>query len=289
MSDRDQVKPESGEELTEFIESHQEILDLLDRVWRADRTKENLIQNSPPGESEIKTPQFANEKTKPFRRQTFASPAAFNHAQVQHDHRKSTSLVQSQSHRFDPELPRKIGRFEIVSLLGQGGYGLVYLARDPRLRRDVALKIPRPEVVMTDELRLRFLRESELAAALSHAQIVPVFEAGNFGPICYIASAFCDGPTLGQWVQQQDVPIHPLVAARLAIGLAEAIQHAHLRHVIHRDLKPSNILVERSNQPIEIALSGGISSISPSISPSIVQGNCSEIPKDYGFRFSKTT
>ena len=263
MSDRDQLKPESDNELAEFIESHQEVLDLLDRVWRSDRIDEDKTQNPTRVESEIDTPQFINEPTNQLRQQRFDAPDKNDVVPILHDDQHTNDPARSGADRFHTELPRRIGRFEIVRMLGQGGYGLVYLARDPRLRRDVALKIPRPEVVMTDELRLRFLRESEMAAALSHSQIVPVFEAGNFGPICYIASAFCDGPTLGQWVQQRDESLCPQMAARLVIGLAEAIQHAHLRHVIHRDLKPSNILVELPTPPNNADLTAFPSPSSP--------------------------
>jgi serine/threonine protein kinase len=72
--------------------------------------------------------------------------------------------------------------------------GFVYLARDPTLDREVALKIPRPEVVATPELRARFLREARAAASLDHPHLVTVYEAGNVGPVCYIASRFCPGP-----------------------------------------------------------------------------------------------
>ena len=92
--------------------------------------------------------------------------------------------------------PERIGRFEIIRELGRGGYGVVFLARDPDLERDVALKVPRPEVMLTPELRQRFVREAKAAAALDHAHVVPVFEVGTVGSISYLASAFCPGTSL---------------------------------------------------------------------------------------------
>ena len=147
------------------------------------------------------------------------------------------------------DTPGNIGRFQIIRQLGQGGYGVVFLARDPQLRRLVALKVPRPEVLVTASLRQRFLREAEAAAALNHANAVPVFESGHVGPLCYIASAYFAGPNLDQWVADQDGPILPHDAAHWVQQLAEAMQHAHLRGVLHRDLKPSNVLMSR-NEPI---------------------------------------
>ena len=146
---------------------------------------------------------------------------------------------------LDPDaMPKRIGRFEIVRELGRGGYGVVFLARDPNLERDVALKVPRPEVMLSAELRQRFLREAKAAAALNHAHIVPVFETGSVGPIGYIASAFCQGTSLARWLAVHAAPIPAAVAAGTMVTLADAVQHAHGRGVLHRDLKPSNILLE---------------------------------------------
>ena len=141
--------------------------------------------------------------------------------------------------------PERIGRFEIIRELGRGGYGVVFLARDPDLERDVALKVPRPEVMLTPELRQRFVREAKVAAALDHAHVVPVFEVGTVGSISYLASAFCSGTSLSQWLAARPEPVEPVDAARLVMTLAEAVQHAHGRGVLHRDLKPSNILLEQ--------------------------------------------
>ncbi len=142
------------------------------------------------------------------------------------------------------ELPQEFGRFSIVRELGRGGFGVVFLAEDSMLGRRVALKVPRPEVLVTPEFRRRFLREAEAASRLDHPHIVPVYEVGEEGPACFIASAYCEGLTLAQWLQTQTKPVPVRVASRLVAVLAAAVAHAHERGILHRDLKPGNILLQ---------------------------------------------
>jgi eukaryotic-like serine/threonine-protein kinase len=143
------------------------------------------------------------------------------------------------------ELPREFGRFSIVRELGRGGFGVVFLAVDRVLGRQVALKVPRPEVLVTPEVKRRFLREAEAASRFDHPNIVPVFEVGEEGPICYIASAYCEGPTLAQWLREQTAPVPIRLASRLVAIVAAAVAHAHERGILHRDLKPGNILLQQ--------------------------------------------
>jgi tetratricopeptide (TPR) repeat protein len=151
-----------------------------------------------------------------------------------------------------------IGRFRLIRELGKGGYGVVFLALDPTLNRQVALKIPRPEVLIAMDLRRRFLREAEAAAALDHLHIVPVYEAGSIGPVCYIASAFCEGRSLRQWLEKRNGKVTPHLAARIIEALAGALQHAHDRGILHRDVKPSNILIEAAEDAPDQAVVDGI-------------------------------
>ncbi len=104
--------------------------------------------------------------------------------------------------------------------------------------------MPRPEVLLTDDMRRRFEREARAAAGLDHPNLVPVFDAGEEGSISYIASAYCPGPTLASWLKARPEPVPPRLAAQIVVRLAQAIAHAHSRGVLHRDLKPGNVIME---------------------------------------------
>jgi tRNA A-37 threonylcarbamoyl transferase component Bud32 len=140
-------------------------------------------------------------------------------------------------------LPHFVGRFEIQRVLGQGGFGIVYLAQDPLLKRKVALKVPRLHVLASEALRERFRREGRVTAALDHPNIVPIYELGESPAICYIAFAYCEGPNLAEWLRSQASPVAPRIAAELVRQLAEAMHYSHTQGVLHRDLKPNNVLL----------------------------------------------
>ncbi len=150
-----------------------------------------------------------------------------------------------------------LGRFQIERPLGRGGQGVVYQAWDPRLRRRVALKVARPELLADAGLLARFRREAEAAAGLDHPNLVPVYEVDQSGPWTYIVSAYCDGPSLADWLRQRAEPVPVDVAARLVADLAEAVAYVHGRGVLHRDLKPSNVLLSFSRAPGASALAPG--------------------------------
>ena len=130
--------------------------------------------------------------------------------------------------------------------LGQGAFGVVFLASDSVLGRKVALKVPRPFALVTPEIRRRFVREAEAASRLDHPHIVPVYDVGEEGPICYIASAYCEGLTLADWLRRRSAAVAFTEAARLVAILSEAVAHATTRGILHRDLKPGNILLQRT-------------------------------------------
>ena len=137
----------------------------------------------------------------------------------------------------------QLGRFRLIRQLGRGGFGIVLLAFDPRLQREVALKLPRPELLAFGKWRKRFIHEARAVASLDHPGVVPVYDIGTVGPVCYIASAYCNGPTLAEWSEESQ-PVAVRVAAELIVQVADAVQHAHSRGILHRDLKPANILLK---------------------------------------------
>ncbi len=143
-----------------------------------------------------------------------------------------------------------VGRYSLLNLIGSGGHGLVFLANDPTLRRNVALKIPRPEWLAYEVHRRRFLREALALARLDHPGIVPIYDFGEAGSVCYLATAHVDGPNLAEWLALQPERPAPVLAAKLLLSLAEAIAHAHARGVLHLDLKPANVLLEWCHDPV---------------------------------------
>ena len=165
----------------------------------------------------------------------------------------------------ESNLPEAIGRFRILQQLGSGGFGIVFLADDPQLSRKVALKVPHAIWLLSKDGHQHFLREAEATARLNHPQIVAVYEIGEAGPVTYIASEYCDGPSLDTWLAARTKPVQVLEAARLVAKLATAMQHAHSRGVLHRDLKPSNILLCGSSAEKWQAISAELSDLSPKI------------------------
>jgi WD40 repeat protein/tRNA A-37 threonylcarbamoyl transferase component Bud32 len=144
-----------------------------------------------------------------------------------------------------PRLPQLPG-YEVQRLLGEGGMGIVVLARQQQLGRLVAIKLPLQ--TLSEEGRARFLREARAAAGLRHPNICPVHEVGKHQDQPYLVMDYIDGPTLHDWVGQNPAARR---CAELVALLARAVAHAHAHSVIHRDLKPNNILVERATgQPV---------------------------------------
>lgn len=145
------------------------------------------------------------------------------------------------------DAPRAFGKFLIERELGRGGHGIVFLAVDPALKRRVALKIPRPELLDEPDWCRRFLREAHALARLDHPGIVAVLEVGEADGVCYIAASYCDGPDLASWLRGRRESLSPRTAARVACMIAEAVGHAHAQGVVHRDLKPRNILMQAAD------------------------------------------
>ncbi len=141
-----------------------------------------------------------------------------------------------------PDTPDRIGRFQVIEQIGRGAFGVVYKCEDPRLNRFVAVKILSAAKHADGEVLERFKRESELAAMLSHPNIVQVFEAGEDDGAPYYVLEFVEGGSLldnreiGRW--------SVLPAIQLTYHLAQALEHSHALGIIHRDIKPANILID---------------------------------------------
>ena len=132
--------------------------------------------------------------------------------------------------------------FELDREIGRGGMGIVYLARDRRLKRPVAIKVLPPELSFRSDIRSRFLREAETAAQLSHPNIVPIFTVDEREGLVFFVMAYVDGDTLARRLAGNTrVPVPE--ARRLLTEVASALAYAHSRGVIHRDIKPDNILL----------------------------------------------
>jgi WD40 repeat protein/tRNA A-37 threonylcarbamoyl transferase component Bud32 len=157
------------------------------------------------------------------------------------------TLVAGSTSEAQEAVGRKIGKFEVIDLVGTGAFGSVYKARDPELDRTVAVKVPRAGNITSARDLDRFLREARSAAQLRHPAIVSIHEVGQQDGLPYLVSDYVQGVTLADVLSSRRVTPHE--AARLAASVATALQFAHEHGVIHRDVKPSNIMIGDDGAP----------------------------------------
>src|SRR5262249_36505877 len=133
----------------------------------------------------------------------------------------------------------RLGAYELLSVLGAGGMGVVYRARDMRLKREVALKILPESFAADSDRSARFQHEAELLATLNHPHIAAIYGLEEAEGVRALVPELVDGPTLAERLAQGPIPINE--ALPIATQIVEAMEAAHERGIIHRDLKPANI------------------------------------------------
>jgi ABC-type branched-subunit amino acid transport system substrate-binding protein/outer membrane protein assembly factor BamB len=138
--------------------------------------------------------------------------------------------------------------YRVDSLVGRGGMGVVYLARDESLERPVALKLIAPELLQDEEFRARFLREPKLAASLDHPNVIPIYEAGEHDGQLYLAMRYVKGTDLRNTLER-DGKLSPERTIEILSQVAGALDAAHERGLVHRDVKPANVLLDEAGHP----------------------------------------
>lgn len=163
-----------------------------------------------------------------------------------------TAAVESAQNRLAPaqssrKTLKSIGRYLVRAVLGKGGFGEVYLAFDPKLQREVAIKVPLLNQHASETQTASFVNEAQLAANLQHAGIVSVHDVDVEAGLPYIVYEYVAGMQLDRWAKLKKLT--PITSVRLICKILDAVAHAHKENVIHCDLKLANILIDSEDQP----------------------------------------
>jgi serine/threonine protein kinase/Tol biopolymer transport system component len=138
----------------------------------------------------------------------------------------------------------RLGPYEIIAALGEGGMGVVYRARDTRLDRDVAIKVLSPALIANADTKARFEREARAISQLHHAHICVLHDVGAHGGADFLVMEYLEGESLSERIRRGPLPLPELL--RIASEIADALAHAHRQGTVHRDLKPANIMLTKS-------------------------------------------
>lgn len=207
------------QQLAEFL------TDLADRMSRGEELSLDTVCSAHP--------QFANDLRDLWG--TIAVTQAIAHDSLTRPRTEARDLALF-------ELPYRLGDFELLEEIGRGGMGIVYRARRISTGEALALKMMLKGELASRVERQRFEAEASAAAGLSHPNIIPIFDVGEFAGRPYFTMKLIEGRTLAQWLNAG--PISPEKAARLLVQISAAVQVAHEQGILHRDLKPSNILID---------------------------------------------
>jgi serine/threonine-protein kinase len=166
------------------------------------------------------------------------------------------------------------GEYSLQRELGRGGMGVVYLARDVQLDRDVAIKVLPSHLARVADSRERFIREARTAAGLSHPHIVPIHRVGEAGGFVFFVMSYVEGETLGERLRARG-PLPHADAARVLREVAWALAYAHGRGIVHRDVKPDNILLEAGTGRAlvtDFGIAHGGAHAGPATDPGMIMG-----------------
>ena len=152
---------------------------------------------------------------------------------------------------LEPDEIGRLGNYRVLRLLGQGGMGIVFQAEDIALRRSVALKVMKPELIANPDSCKRFLREAQTMAASKHDHLVTIYQVGQEDSVIYLALELLDGETLDAWVSREGpAPLGEIL--RLGREMAVGLAAIHAKGLVHRDIKPDNIWLEAPARRVKI-------------------------------------
>ncbi len=146
-------------------------------------------------------------------------------------------------------MDRSIGKFEIIRRLGQGAMGEVFLARDPSIGREVAIKTILPSLVPMDDVRQRFAREAQAAGVLQHPNVATVFEYGEDHDVLFLVMEYVPGEDLGAVLQRDELSTPEIL--EVVAQICDGLNHAHKQGIVHRDIKPSNVMLLRDDEGLK--------------------------------------
>jgi serine/threonine protein kinase len=161
-------------------------------------------------------------------------------------------VVDDQHDEQRPRLSKgqQLGSYEVLDTLGVGGMGEVYLARDSRLDRTVALKVLSEDVSSDKRRMLRFSQEAKIASSLNQPNILTIFEFGEIDGMTFLATEFIDGKTLRAYMRGKKLNIAEVID--IAIQVLAALDAAHDAHIVHRDIKPENVMIRRRDRVVKV-------------------------------------